>query len=40
MKQERKEAHMVTLLFVAVLAILIFLCFTGPDGIAGPRHPH
>jgi len=25
------------LLFVAVLAILGFLCFTGPDGIAGPR---
>jgi len=26
------------LLFVAVLAILGFLCFTGPDGVAGPRH--
>jgi len=25
------------LLFVAVLAILGFLCFTGPDGVAGPR---
>jgi len=23
------------LLFVAVLAILGFLCFTGPDGVAG-----
>jgi hypothetical protein len=25
------------LLFVAVLAILEFLCFTGPDGVAGLR---
>jgi hypothetical protein len=31
---------MVTLFFVAVLAILIFLCFTGPDGGTGPRHRH
>jgi hypothetical protein len=30
---------MVTFLFVAILAILIFLCFTGPDGVIGPR-PH
>jgi hypothetical protein len=29
---------MVTLFFIAVLAILIFLCFTGPDGVTGPRH--
>jgi len=28
---------MVELLFVAVLAILGFLCFTGPDGVGGPR---
>jgi hypothetical protein len=31
---------MVTFFFVAVLAILVFLCFTGPDGILGPRHRH
>ncbi len=29
---------MMELLFVAVLAILGFLCFTPPDGPAGPRH--
>jgi hypothetical protein len=29
---------MVTLLFVAVLAIVIFLCFTGPYGVTGRRH--
>ena len=28
---------MVELLFVLVLAILGFLCFTGPGGAAGPR---
>jgi hypothetical protein len=27
-----------TFLFLAVLALLGFLCFTGPDGIVGPRH--
>jgi hypothetical protein len=26
--------------FLAVLAILGFLCFTGPDGLNGPRHRH
>ncbi len=31
---------MMVLLFVAVLAILGFLCFTGPDGAAGPRQRH
>jgi hypothetical protein len=31
---------MVTFLFVAVLAIVIFLCFTGPDGVTGRRHHH
>jgi hypothetical protein len=31
---------MVTFLFVAVLAILIFLSFTGPNGITGSRHRH
>jgi hypothetical protein len=31
---------MVTLFFVAVLAILVFLSFTGPDGVAGPRDRH
>ncbi len=30
---------MVTILFVAVLAILGFLCFMGPD-VIGPRHRH
>jgi hypothetical protein len=29
---------MVPFLFVAVLAIVGFLCFTGPDGVIGPRH--
>jgi hypothetical protein len=24
--------------FVAVLAILGFLCFSGPDGFLGPKH--
>ena len=28
---------MMTFVFVAVLAILGFLCFTGPDGVAGGR---
>jgi hypothetical protein len=31
---------MMTFLMVAVLAILGFLCFTGPDGLIGPRHRH
>jgi hypothetical protein len=31
---------MVTLLFVAVLAILIFLSFTGPNGITRPKSRH
>jgi hypothetical protein len=31
---------MVTFLFVAVLAIVIFLLFTGPDGVTGRRHRH
>jgi hypothetical protein len=34
----RKEALVETFLFVGVLAILGFLCFTGPDGVIGPRH--
>jgi hypothetical protein len=29
---------MITFLFVAVLAVLAFLCFTGPDGVTGPKH--
>jgi hypothetical protein len=29
---------MVTFLFVVVLAIVGFLCFTSPDGVIGPRH--
>jgi hypothetical protein len=28
----------VTFLFIAVLAILGFLCFTGPDGGIGTKH--
>jgi len=28
---------MMTFLFAAVLAILGFLCFTGPGGVIGPR---
>jgi hypothetical protein len=39
---------MVTFLFVAALAILVFLCFTGPGGVIGapsslnrsPRRQH
>jgi len=31
---------MLTLLLAAVLAILGFLCFTGPGGFNGPRHRH
>jgi hypothetical protein len=31
---------MITFLFVAVLALLGFLCFTGPDGVIGTRHRH
>jgi len=31
---------MVTLFFVAVLAILIFLCFTGTDGPTDRKHRH
>jgi hypothetical protein len=31
---------MVTLFFVAVLAILIFLCFTGTDGVTGQKRHH
>jgi hypothetical protein len=27
-------------LFASVLAILVFLCFTGPGGIFTPRHRH
>lgn len=36
--QGTKEALMITFMFIAALAILGFLCFTGPDGITGPRH--
>jgi hypothetical protein len=31
---------MLTLLLVAVLALLGFLCFSGSDGVIGPRHRH
>ena len=37
-KWSSQEASMVTFQFVAVLAILGFLCFTGADGGIGPRH--
>jgi hypothetical protein len=36
--RQQKEARMATFFFVTVLAILVFLCFTGPDGVVGPRH--
>jgi hypothetical protein len=39
-KAERREALMLTFLLVAVLAILGFLCFTGSDGVIGPRRRH
>jgi hypothetical protein len=31
---------MMTVLLIAVLAILGFLCFTDPDGVISPRHRH
>jgi hypothetical protein len=31
---------MMTFLIIAALAILGFLCFTGPDGFIDPRHRH
>ena len=31
---------MMTFLLAAALGILGFLCFTGPDGLFGPRHRH
>ncbi len=31
---------MMEFFFIAALAILGFLCFTGPDGFIGPRHRH
>ena len=31
---------MVTILFITVLAVLIFLSFTGPNGITGSRSRH
>ena len=31
---------MMAFLFVAVLSILGFLCFTGTDGVIGPKHRH
>jgi hypothetical protein len=37
--EARREAGpMVTFFFVAVLAIVGFLMFTGSDGFIGPRH--
>jgi hypothetical protein len=39
-KAGTKGGLMMTFLIVAVLAILGFLCFTGPDGLIGPRHRH
>jgi len=33
-------SSMVTLLLIAVLAILGFLCFTGPDGIGDTKNRH
>ena len=31
---------MMTFLIIAALAILGFLCFTGPDGVIGSGHRH
>jgi hypothetical protein len=31
---------MTMFVFVAVLAILGFLCLSGPDGFLGPKHRH
>ena len=31
---------MITFLLITALSILGFLCFTGPDGIIGPRRRH
>jgi hypothetical protein len=31
---------MMTFLFLVAVALLGFLCFTGPDGIVDPRHRH
>ena len=31
---------MLTLLLAAALAVLGFLCFTGPGGLNGPRRRH
>ena len=31
---------MMTFLFIAALAVLGFLSFTGPEGVVGPRHRH
>jgi hypothetical protein len=31
-------SFMVTLLLIVVLAILVFLCFTGPDIIGGTKN--
>jgi len=39
-ERRRRGALIMALLFVAVLAILGFLCFTGADGVVGPRHRH
>jgi hypothetical protein len=36
----QREALTVAFLYVAVLASLGSLCFTGPDGVIGPRHGH
>src|SRR6266849_879688 len=36
----RSEALVMTFLLLAVLAMLGFLCFTGPEGFIGPRHRH
>src|SRR2546426_1740008 len=38
LKRGRREALMITFLFVAVLANSGFLCLTGPDGVIRPKH--
>jgi hypothetical protein len=36
----KTRGFMLMFFFVAGLAILAFLCFTGPEGVMGPRHRH
>lgn len=35
---EKRRPFVEAFLFIGLLAILGFLCFTGPDGIGGVKH--